>query len=33
MVEILRLHLLLVRLAMVEVVEIGNDDRDGQGDG
>jgi len=32
MVEILRLHLLLVRLAMVEVVEIGNDDRDGQGD-
>lgn len=32
-VEVLRLHLLLVRLAVVEVVEVGDDDGHGQGDG
>ncbi len=33
MVEILRLHLLLVSLPVVEVVEVGNNDRDREGDG
>lgn len=32
-IEVLRLHLLLVRLAMVEVVEVGHDDRHWQRDG
>lgn len=32
MVEVLRLHLLLVGLAVVEVVEVGDDDGHGQGD-
>lgn len=32
MVEVLRLHVFLVSLPVVEVVEIGDDDRDGQGD-
>lgn len=33
MVEVLALHLLLVGLTVVEVVEVGHDDRDGQGNG
>lgn len=33
MIEVLRLHLLLVRLAVVEVVEVGHDDRHRQRDG
>ena len=32
MVEVLTLHLLLVCLPVVEVVEVGHDDRDRQGD-
>ena len=32
MVEVLTLHLLLVRLPVVEVVEVRHDDGDGQGD-
>lgn len=31
MVEILRLHFFLIRLSMVKVVEVGNDDRYGKG--
>lgn len=33
MIEVLRLHLLLVRLSVVEVVEVGHDDRHRQCDG
>ena len=32
MVEILRLHFLLVSLSVVEVVEVGNNDRDRESD-
>jgi len=32
-VEVLRLHLLLVRLPVVEVVEVGDDDRHWESDG
>lgn len=32
-VEVLRLHLLLISLPMVEVVEVGHDNGHGQGDG
>lgn len=31
-IEVLRLHLLLVSLTMIEVVEVGDDDGNGQGD-
>lgn len=31
MVEVLRLHLLLVRLSVIEIVEVGNNDGHGEG--
>lgn len=31
MIEVLRLHLFLVSLTMIEVIEVGDDDGDGQG--
>lgn len=31
-IEVLRLHFFLVSLTMIEVVEVGDDDRDRQGD-
>lgn len=33
MIEILRLHLFLVSLPVIEVVEVGNNDRDRKSDG